>query len=106
MYKTTKYADLLNDLAVAYSDIYDYEKAIQMQEKANAIYEGTQDWLSLAEGLNHIGNCYRNKYDLDNAEIFIKKGLDVLSQNVTTEQYVLENINEAQRQKTFSVVQD
>lgn len=104
--KSTKYADLLNDLAVAYSDIYDYEKAIQMLEKANAIYEGTQDWLSLAEGLNHIGNCYRNKYDLDNAEIFIKKGLDVLSQNVTTEQYVLENINEAQRQKTFSVVQD
>ena len=104
--KSSKYAELLDDLAGIYSNIEDYEQAIQIQEAACTIYEEAQDWLSLAEGLNYIGICYRNKYDFDKAEMYILKGLNILSNNVIVEQYVTDAINESQREKSLSVIQD
>lgn len=104
--RSIKYAELLGDLAGVYSYIDDYEQAVQLQEVACSIYEEVQDWLSLAEELNSIGDCYQNKYDYDKAEMYILKGLNILSNNVTAEQYVTYVINESQRQRTLSVYQD
>ena len=104
--RSSKYAELLGDLAGAYSYIDDYEQAVQLQEMACSIYEEAQDWLSLAEVLNYISNCYQNKYDFDKAEMYILKGLNILSNNVTAEQYVMYAINENQRQASISVYQD
>lgn len=104
--KSTNYAWLLSDLAGLYRDIEDYEKAIQLYEWACDIYKGASEWLSFAENLNDIGFCYKNKYEFDKAEIYIKKGLDVLSNDVTAEQYVRDVISEEQKQKSISVFQD
>ena len=104
--KSTNYAWLLSDLAGLYSDIENYELAIQMYESACDIYKEALDWLSLAEILNDIGRCYHNKYDLDKAEIYIQRGLDVLSNNITPEQYVEDTVSEIQRQKSISVGRD
>ncbi|MBR1668137.1 MAG: tetratricopeptide repeat protein [Bacteroidaceae bacterium] len=104
--KSTNYADLLNDLAMSYIVLEDYEQAIQMLEVACSIYEDTSDWLSLAECLNNIGDCYQNKYDFDQAELYVQKSLSILSNNVSAEQYVTDAMNEMKRIELLSITQD
>lgn len=104
--KSKNYAWLLSDLANLYRNIDDYEKAILMYEYASDIYKDCSEWLSLVEVLNSIGNCYRYIYDLDKAEIYIKKGLNVLSNNVLLEKDMENVVTDKQRQNSFATIRE
>ena len=73
--QSTKYAELLSELAMIYSDMYNHEKAIQLQMVACDVYEKNSDWISLARCYGSIGELYQRCVDFSNAEVYIQKAL-------------------------------
>lgn len=90
--KTIKYAELLGDLANLYSQKFDYEKSIQLQKRALEIFEEAKDWLSLVGVYNSIGYYYQNAEDLVNAEVYIKKGIELLDNHDDAREYILAEV--------------
>ena len=90
--KSTKFAELLGDLAWAYGLAFNYEKSIQLQLKAAEIYQNAKDWISLAEVYNSISHYYQSAEKLDNAEQYIKKAINVLNENDNAEQYIVDAV--------------
>lgn len=86
--KSFEYADLLEDLARAYSWLLNYEKAIQLEKKATLVFEFAKDWIALANAYNNIGNYYQESEDLDNAVFFIIKAVEVLDNHDDTMEYL------------------
>lgn len=86
--KSIKYAELLGDLAWAYGLNYDFEKSIQLQTNAVTIYEDAKDWISLAEAYNSISSYYNCVLDLDKAEEYIKKAIEVLDTHGDARKYI------------------
>ncbi len=87
-----KYADLLGDLAWAYGLALDFEKSIQLQMLAADIYQKAKDWISLSEVFNSISHYYHNAEKLDDAEMFIKKAIDVLKEHDNAKQYIMNEV--------------
>lgn len=84
--KSLKYADLLDDLSWAYSQDLNYEKAIQIQKSAIAIYRNAQDWISLADAYDSMSNYYQWAEKLDEAENSIKETIEILNEYNKVEQ--------------------
>lgn len=92
--KSLKYAELLGDLAWAYGLALNYEKSIQLQSIAAEIYQDAKDWISLAEVYNSISHYYQSAERLDNAELYIKKAIDVINEHDNAEQYILDAVEQ------------
>ena len=90
--KSTKYAELLSDLAWAYGLHLNYEKSIQLQTIAAVIYENARDWISLSEVYNDISHFYQCAEKLDDAERIIKKAIDVLNEHDNAQQYINDEV--------------
>ena len=86
--KSAKYAEMLNDLAYAYSMVFDYEKSIQLQTDAVGIFESEEDWVALANAYGEIGNFYHYSEDLDNAELYLKKAIEILKCHDDAKDYI------------------
>ena len=86
--KSVKYAEMLKDLAHAYSMVLDYEKSIQLQKDAVSIFKSEEDWIALAESYVDIGNCYHYSEDLDNAELYLKKAVKTLEDHDDAKQII------------------
>ena len=89
---TSKYADLLSDLASAYSKNYDFEKSIQLQSEACRIVEQTSGWLDVVGAYNSLGGYYKDAMDYDNAELYIMKAVDIISNHDDVDQYYEEEV--------------
>lgn len=72
------YNIILEELASNYADLYDYESAIQYQEQNARLYEKNEDWIAFAGSLQYIGSYYQYKGELDKAEEYIKKAIDII----------------------------
>ena len=92
--KSLKYAELLGDLAWAYGLALNYEKSVQLQSTAAEIYQNAKDWISLAEVYNSISHYYQSAERLDNAELYIKKAIDVLNEHDNAEQYIIDAVEQ------------
>lgn len=92
------YCFILEDLAWCYGALYDYENAIIYQKQLAAIYEESQDWISLAGALGTIGEYYKYKESLNEAEEHIRKALDIISKHNAEE-----IINEELRKGTIGL---
>lgn len=92
--KTLKYAELLGDLAWAYGLALNFEKSVQLQSSAAEIYEKAKDWISLAEVCNSISYYYQSAEKLDNAELYIKKAIDVINEHDNAEQYIMDAVEQ------------
>lgn len=79
---------MLNDLAYAYSMVFDYEKSIQLQTDAVGIFESEEDWVALANAYGEIGNFYHYSEDLDNAELYLKKAIGILKCHDDAKDYI------------------
>lgn len=90
--ESVKYAELLSNLASAYGLVDYYERAIQLQEQACIIFERESDWFSLISALTSMSNFYHESGDLSNAEKYIKKAINVLSNHDDAEQYIMTEI--------------
>lgn len=90
--QTSKYADFLCDMSKIYSEDLNFEKAIPLQENACIIYEKISDWLSLAESLNRMGDLYKDKRDIERAELCVRRALDVLNKHDKAEESVKKEI--------------
>jgi CHAT domain-containing protein len=86
--KTVKYAELLEDLAKAYSQNFNYEKSIQLEKDAIVIFEVAKDWLAMANAYNNIGNYYQESEDLDNAEYYVKKAVEIIDNHDDAKEYL------------------
>ena len=76
--KPCVYNMVLEEIASNYADLYDYESAIQYMEQNVKLYEENEDWVSLAGALQNIGSYYQYKEELDKAEEFINKAIDII----------------------------
>ena len=92
--KTLKYAEYLGDLARAYGLDLNYEKSIQLQSIAAEIYQNAKDWISLAEVYGSISHYYLSAEKLVNAELYIKKAIDVLNEHDNAEQYIIDAVEQ------------
>jgi len=92
--RSQKYAELLGDLAWAYGLALNYEKSVQLQSTAAEIYQDAKDWISLAEVYNSISHYYQSAEKLDNAELYIKKAIDVLNEHDNAEQYIIDAVEQ------------
>ena len=92
--RSQKYAELLGDLAWAYGLALNYEKSVQLQSTAAEIYQDTKDWISLAEVYNSISHYYQSTEKLDNAELYVKKAIDVLNEHDNAEQYIFNAVEQ------------
>ena len=92
--KSLKYAELLGDLAWAYGLALNYEKSVQLQSTAAEIYQNAKDWISLAEVYNSISHYYQSAEKLDNAELYIKKAINVLNEHDNAEQYIIDAVEQ------------
>ena len=92
--KSLKYAELLGDLAWAYGLAHNYEKSVQLQSIAVEIYKNAKDWISLAEVYNSISHYYQSAERLDNAELYIKKAINVLNEHDNAEQYIIDAVEQ------------
>ena len=90
--KSAKYAEMLNDLAYAYSMIFDYEKSIQLQTDAAGIFESEENWIAFANAYGQIGNFYHYSEDLDNAELYLKKAIDILKGHDDAKDYIAKDV--------------
>lgn len=90
--QTPKYADLLSDLANTYAKVYDYEKAIQLQNKACEVYEATSGWLIIAGAYNSLGDYYKNSLDYDKAELYVRKAVNMFDKHDDVNQYYEEEV--------------
>lgn len=86
--KSVKYAEMLDDLAYAYSMIFNYEKSIQLQTQSVDIYKSEEDWVALANAYGNIGNYYHYAEDLDNAELYMKKAIKTLEGHENAMEYI------------------
>ena len=86
--KSGEYAQMLTDLAWVYGEVYDYERAINLQTIAASIYESENNWVALAEAYGNIGNYYHYSEDLDNAELYLKKAIDAMEGHDNAEKIV------------------
>ena len=91
--KTAKYAELLSVLAGMYYEKCDYEKAIIQEKNAAYIYEEAKAWLSLATSYSSISAYYRDKYDFNNAEIYIQKAIKIYDNYGDVSQCFLDTFN-------------
>ncbi len=89
-----KYAELLGDLAWAYGLTLNFEKSVQLQSTAAEIYQDAKDWISLAEVYSSISHYYQSAERLDNAELFIKKAIDVLNAHDNADQYIMKAVEQ------------
>ena len=92
--RSQKYAELLGDLAWAYGLALNYEKSVQLQSTAAEIYQDAKDWISLAEVYNSISYYYQSTEKLDNAELYVKKAIDVLNEHDNAEQYIFNAVEQ------------
>lgn len=92
--KSVKYAEYLGDLAWAYGLDLNYEKSIQLQSIAAEIYQNAKDWISLAEVYGSISHYYQSAEKLVNAELYIKKAIDVLNEHDNAEQYIIDAVEQ------------
>ena len=90
--QTPKYAELLSDLANTYAKVYDYEKAIQLQNKACEVYEATSGWLIIAGAYNSLGDYYKNALDYDKAELYVRKAVNMFDKHDDVNQYYEEEV--------------
>lgn len=86
--RSLKYAELLGNLAWVYALALNFEKSVQLQMTAAGIYENAKDWISLAEVYNSISDYYQRAENLDDAERYIKKAIDVLNEHDNAQQYI------------------
>jgi len=92
--RSLKYAELLGDLAWAYGLALNYEKSVQLQSTAAEIYQDAKDWISLAEVYNSISQFYQSAERLDNAELYVKKAIDVLNEHDNAEEYIINAVEQ------------
>lgn len=90
--QTPKYAEFLSDLANTYGKDNDYEKAIQLQNKACEVYEATSGWIDIAGAYNSLGDYYKNAMDYDKAELYVRKAVDMFNNHNDVNQYYEEEV--------------
>lgn len=90
--KSVLYAELLYDMAWAYRDTYNYEKAIILQKEVAKIYEECKDWLSLAESYNSLGHLYYSSENLSSAKHYHNMALGVLDNHGDANKIIDEEI--------------
>ena len=64
----------------AYEGMFSYNKAISFYQKAFNVFEETEDIDGMALSSTNIGNCYNELKDLDNARLYLTKGLEYWQQ--------------------------
>ena len=90
--QTPKFAEFLSDLANTYGKDNDYEKAIQLQNKACEVYEATSGWIDIAGAYNSLGDYYKNAMDYDKAELYVRKAVDMFNNHNDVNQYYEEEV--------------
>ena len=89
--KSLQYAELVDNLAKAYGQEYNYEKSIVLQNISVEIYENAKDWISLAEAYGKISDYYQRAERLDGAEQYIKLAISVLNDHDDVNQIINAN---------------
>lgn len=90
--KTTVYGNILEDLAWCYGVFYNYEKAIEYQKQNIDFYKEKRDWLSMIGVYSNIANYYQSAEDLSNAEVYIKKGIELLDNHDDAKEYIMSEV--------------
>ena len=90
--KSIKYAELLGDLAGVYGNKLNYEESVQLQLTAAGIYKNSKDWMSLSSVYGDISNYYQFAEKLDDAEMYINKAIEVISDHDSAEQYINDEV--------------
>ncbi len=90
--KSIKYAELLGDLAGVYGNKQNYEESVQLQLTAAGIYKNSKDWMSLSSVYGDISNYYQFAEKLDDAEMYINKAIEVISDHDSAEQYINDEV--------------
>lgn len=88
------YITILQDLAMCYGTLLDYEKAINYQDLKVEICTERKDWLSLAEGYFQMGNLFQNAEKLDLAEQYVLKAIGVLNNHDDARQYITDAVEQ------------
>ncbi len=88
------YITILQDLAWCYLEAYDYEKSDSYLKLMGEICEERKDWLSLAEAYKSIGNNYKYSEQLDKAEKYLKKAIQILNAHDDASQYIKDAIEQ------------
>ncbi len=90
--KTLRYVEVLGDLAWAYGQTLNYEKSIQLQMEAALLYQNSKDWINLAEVFWQIGENYQSAEKLSEAEIYLKKAIEILNEHGNAEQIIKNDV--------------
>lgn len=88
------YITILQDLARCYLEAYDYEKSDSYLKQMEELCKEKKDWLSLAEAYNSIGNNYKYSEQLDKAEQYLIKAIEVLNAHDDARQYIIDVIEQ------------
>lgn len=98
--KSQVYGNILEDLSWCYGMFYNYEKAILYQKQNLKYFEEKRDWLSMAGVYNSIANYYHSTEDLDNAEVYIKKAIELLDNHSDAREYI---VSEVERTGNYNI---
>lgn len=88
------YITILQDLAWCYLNFFDYEKSDSYLKQMEELCKEKKDWLSLAEAYNSIGNNYKYSEQLDKAEQYLIKAIEVLNAHDDARQYIIDVIEQ------------
>ena len=90
------YITILQDLAMSYGTLLDYEKAVNYQDLMVKICVEKKDWLSLAEGYQQMGFLFQSAEKLDQAEQYMTKAMDVLNNHDDAKQYIFDAVDQTE----------
>jgi sensor histidine kinase YesM len=72
------YAEYLNDLAKLYTEIGEYDKALQYCNKAIDVNRKIDNQLGIGVNYQTIGEVYTRKNSIENAREYVDKGLELI----------------------------
>ena len=85
-------ARLTFNVALSLFRIYDYHESLKYSLKAKDLYLNLHNWIKTADCYNLIAVLYREVKNYDQAEVYIKKGLDILDESEMTYAVLLQNL--------------
>ncbi len=70
-------ANRLFEKAMAFNEKANYDSTIYYAQKANKVYEASEDWSNYVKSLNRIANSYRSKANYDTSLLLLEKALQI-----------------------------
>jgi len=75
------FAVYLNELAKLYTEIRDYDKALEYCNRAIQVNNAIDNQLGIGINYQTLGEVYARKDKIENAEKYLNKGLEIIEQS-------------------------